>query len=215
MTISSSTDIANLALDLLSVENVQDIDAPSSSTESLMSRWYDLCRTRLLREHSWNFAIKRIILAPDSTDPVFGYTKQFTLPSDFVRLLSISTNLTDDYETLMDNKYYTVEDNKVLLTSHYDDATSLRLIYVYDAREVSKFDPMFVDLLAYELALAVAYKVSESNTNIQRIQSIQRQRSMIARAVDGQENPPKRIERSPALSARRRVSTHRTDRYPF
>lgn len=215
MSVTSSTDICNLALDLLSAGNIQDIEG-DSATEEQCKRWYDVTRRKLFREHPWNFATKRIILAADSTDPVFGYSAAFSVPSDFIRLLAISTDLSVDQETLLPTTAYGFENNKILLNEYYGSPTSVRLIYIYDNTTVSQFDPLFVDLLAYDLALSLAYKVSESNTNVQRLQEIQKMRSSMAKAIDGQERPPQRIERSRALTARRRAgSTHRTDKIIF
>lgn len=216
MAITSSTDICNLALDLLSVDNIQDVESPTNATEEILARWYDQSRRKLLREHPWSFATKRIILAADNTTPPFGYRAQFSVPSDFVRLCALSTDLSTDEEYLLPPQAYQFENNKILLNDYYDDATSVKLIYVFDKKEVSQFDPMFIDLLAYEIALSVAYKLSETNTNVERINNLKRERSMMAKAIDGQERPPQKIERSKLLSARRRAGkTHRTDRTIF
>lgn len=216
MAVNSSTDICNLALDLLSAETIQDVETDTSATASILNRWYDQARKKLLREHPWNFAIKRLILAANSTTPAFGYSAEFNVPADFIRVLAIGTDLSVDKETLLPNDAYQFENNKILLNEYYGNATALRLIYVFDNTNVSQFDPMFVDLLAHELALSVAYKITETNSNVERIQALYKERSRLAKSIDGQERPPVRVERSRALAARRRAgSTHRTDRIMF
>ena len=216
MSVNSSTDIANLALDLLSGSQIQSIDSPTSATESLIARWYDTTRRKVLREHPWGFATKRIVLAPDSADPAFGYSAAFSVPSDFLRLLDVATNLSDTQETFLPKKYYQFEQNRILLNDYYGDNESLNLIYIFDNTNVSQYDPLFIDLLAHDLALAIAYKVSETNTNVQRLEQLTKTRGMLAKAVEGQERPPTRVERSHALSARRRAGrTTRTDRLYF
>lgn len=203
MTINSSTDICNLALDLLSAGTVTDIENPTDPTEALLNRWYDQARRKLLREHPWNFATKRIVLAASSTDPVFGYASAYPVPADFIRLLSISVPLIQDRDTILQSSEYQFENNLILITNNYtSSSSSLNLIYIYDNKTVSTYDPMFIDLLTYDIALSVAYKVTENNTNIQRIAEIQNRRRAMAMAIDGQERPPVRIERSRALSAR-------------
>lgn len=192
---NSSTDICNLALDLLSAGTVQDVENPTDATEELLNRWYDVTRKRLLREHAWNFAAKRVILAASSTDPAFGYTKAFPVPADFVRILYINdTRYTSDVPTV--SELYQFEDGNILTSDQFTSSTSLKLVYVSDFTNVSRMDPMFVDLLAHEIALKVAYKVTETNTNVERIESLRRSASLMAKAVDGQERPPKKIERS-------------------
>ena len=211
MAITSSTDIANLALDLISSGTVQDIENPSNATEEILNRWYDQCRRKLLREHPWNFATKRIVLAADVNSPPFGYAAQFSVPSDFIRILSLGTSLTIDRETLLPTDGYQFEGNKIMLNGYYEDASAVRLIYICDFKTVSQMDPMFIDLLAYDLALAIAYKITETNTNIERLNGIKERRAAMAKSIDGQERPPVRMERSRALIARSRAGRSRNN----
>lgn len=216
MAITSSTDICNLALDLLSAGNVQDVENGTEPAEELLNRWYSQSRRKVLREHPWNFATKRIILAADTTDPAFGYSASFSVPSDFIRLLYISSNLSVNYETVMPKDAYQFENGKILLNDYYGTPDAVRLVYIYDRTDISGFDPLFIDLLAHEIALNVAYKVTETNTNVERLNSIKTERARLAKAIDGQERPPTRIERSRALQARARAGrTDRTDKIIF
>lgn len=211
MDVTSKTDICNLALDLLSAGVVSNVDDPSNATEELLARHYDLCRRKVLRSHSWNFAIKRAVLAADSSDPVFGYTYQFTLPADFVRLLHVCG--TEDQ--IVSPELYQVEGGKILISDTYSDAGTLNIKYIYDIKTVSYFDPLFINLLAHELAMVIAYKVTDSNTNVQRVEQLRRDASALARAIDGQERPPIRVERSKALRARRSGYNADNTRYIF
>lgn len=199
MSINSSTDICNLALDLLSAGNIQDIENPLSATEELLARWYDQSRRKVLREHPWNFAIKRQILSPSSTAPTFGYSKAFPLPSDFIRISHVSTDAGD---VVLSPQNYQVESNAILISNTFGDSSQLKLVYVHDFKTVSQFDPMFVDLLAYEIAISIAYKITESNTNIERVTALHKQRGVLAKAIDGQDRPPTRVERSRSKSVR-------------
>ena len=211
--VTSKTDICNLSQDLLSGETLLDIDAPTTAVESLLARWYDQCRKQCLREYPWKFAAKRQILAKSATAPVFGYTAAFPLPNDFVRLLTIESSdggvqiLPEDYQ---------IESHlgsKAILMS--TEATSLRLRYVHDIEDVTKFDSMFISYLAMTIALATAYKITESGGSVERIASLQKQQGQMARAISGQERPPTRIERSRNRQARRGGSDRTTHRILF
>lgn len=208
MAITSQTDICNLALDLLNAGTVQDTETPSTPTEELLNRWYDQSRKKVLREHPWNFAIKRQLLAASSTEPEFGYSVAFPLPADFVRLIQIE----DGNGGTFTQDDYAVEDGSILLST---DADSLRLVYIYDISDVTKFDPLFIDLLAHEIALSVAYKVTASNSNVERVAGLHKQRGAIARAIDGQERPPVRREKSRNITARQMGRTNDTTRITF
>lgn len=202
MSITSSTDICNLALDLLSAGTVQDIDNPTSATEEVCARWYDHTRKKLLREHPWNFASKRAQLAASSEAPLFGYSKKFPVPADFVRLLSITdTTFQNDHMIRPDD--YQFEQGEIMVSNNFSDNDLLNIRYVYDIKNVPEMDELFINLLAYDLALVLAYKFTETNTNIERINSLMKTRSAIARAIDGQERPPTLVQRSVNRAARR------------
>jgi len=212
MDVTSKTDICNLALDLLSAGTVTNVDDPSDATEELLARHYDLCRRKLLRQHPWNFATKRKVLSPDSDTPPFGYAKQYSLPADSLRVLYVGA--TDD--TIVPPTAYQVEGGKILMSDDFTStANALNLIYIYDIKSVSSFDPLFITLLSYEIAMSISYKVSDSNTNVQRVEQLRKDISSLARAIDGQERPPIRVERSRALRARRAGSTYDNTRYSF
>ncbi len=216
MDISSKTDICNLALDLLSAGTVLNVEDPSTATEELLSRWYDQCRRKVLREHPWNFATKRATLAADSDDPAFGYTAQYSVPADFLRLLCVMGNSNAEYDIPAPTECYQLEGGKIMTNGDLSDTSgALNIKYIYDIKSVSSFDPMFIDLLAHEIAVSVAYKVTESNTNVQRIDDLHKRRAAMAKAIDGQERPPTRVERSRAKWARRSLGNGRTDRIIF
>lgn len=208
MTITSKTDICNLALDLLSAETVVDVDQPTSALESLLDRWYDQCRKKLLREHPWNFAIKRAQLSASNEVVKFGYSNKYPFPNDFVRFLNIESDL----ETIVPTSAYEVEDKALLYNS---DSGIVNVRYIYDCQDVSKFDPLFIDLLSYEIALSVCYKVTNTNTNVERLAKIYSEKSRLTKAIDGQERPPTRREYSRNMSVRRLTTQTRDDRIVF
>ena len=199
MAITNQTDICNLGLDLLSAGTVNDTENPTTATESLLNRWYDQCRRKILREHPWNFAVKRQLLSASATDPAFGWGKAFPVPADFIRLLQVES---DEGQIISSTQYQVENVNGVRCILMNTEASSLRLVYIYDITNVNMFDPMFIDLLAYEIALSIAFKVTESNTNIDRISQLHRMRGALARSIDSQERPPTRREESNNLNAR-------------
>lgn len=215
MSVTSSTDIANLALDLLSAGTVQDIENPSNATEELFARSYDLTRRKVLRMHPWNFATKRAQLAAASTTPEFGLDKEYQLPADFIRLLSITDeNLQNDYP--VGSRAFKVEGDKIRTESEFFSSSVLNIIYIYDVTIVSQFDPLFIDLFVAELALANSFKITEGNADVQRLAELVKEKRNQALAADGQESPPVVVERSRNRHVRRNnYSTDRSDRIIF
>ena len=198
MAITSKTDICNLASDLLSGSTIADIDNPTTVDESLYARWYDHCRQKSLREHPWSFAAKRAILAASATAPLFGYEAQFPFPADFMRFLTVETDDGVQYSA----EAYQIEQGALMLSTNLGASTSARIRYVYDIEDVTKFDSQFIDYLAITIALALAFKVTESNTSVQRVAQLEKKQAAMAKAINGQERPPTRLRRSKNVSER-------------
>ena len=204
----SKSDICNLALDYLlqtNEESVTNIDSPTTQTEVVCARWYDVARKSLLRRHPWNFATKRIVLTADVNKPAFGYDFAYNLPNDFIRVISLEE---PDNNAPLLTAQYRVEGNQLLVgrlvgASQSSGAQSLNFIYIFNETNIVKFDDLFVDTLAIELASKIAYKFTASNTDVQRINSLLDDKLQVARTVDGQERPPTRIERSRVRQRRR------------
>lgn len=203
--VTSETEISNLSLDLLSGPTVTNIVNPTSAIEYLCNRWYDTTRRKVLRAHPWNFARKRIVLSASNISPAFGGSKAFPVPADYMRLLYV----VDDNGLPMQSFEYTMEvvgSQKCIVPSALNTGSSLNVVYVYDITDVTRFDPIFVDLLVHELALAMAFKVTESNGSVDRINQIKKDRDTLSRSINGQENPPVLITRSNSIGIRRNLS---------
>lgn len=205
---TAAVDICNLALDLLNQGPVSDIStSPQTDTEVICARWYDSCRRSVLRKHPWNFAITRAELAANATAPSFGYANAYDLPSDFLRLLTIG----DDYVEDLKQKYQ-LEDNQIL----YGDDTSttaLPIRYIYDHVAVSQFDPLFIDCLSFELAIKMSRKITGDGEAAKELKELLKSIAPEAYAIDGQERPPQRIQRSKWIARRRNNNAGYASRY--
>ncbi len=209
MATTSEVDLCNLALDLLNVGQITSIEKPATVTEELCSRWYDQTRKEALRRHPWNFAGKRAILAPDSTDPLFGFSSQFPLPTDYIRIMYLNESVTQFDNPIPSNRY-TIEDGKILIGNILGaDTTQIQLIYVSDFTNVPQMDAGFISYFYTLLAQNMSYKLTQQNSAVERVNALMDQAEGRARAMDGQENPPRRIERSRNRRARRQVGSVR------
>ncbi len=200
--VNSAVEICNLALDYLKEAPISSIETPQTDTETMLSRWYDHTRKAVLRKHPWNFAIKRAGLARLTSTPAFGYSFQYDLPSDFVRLLSIGTG--------GEIRSYELESNKILVNDNGYNASSstvLNIRYIYNFTNVSKMDPLFVDVFAIELAMRISYQLTGSDTKIQTLVQMLRDIVPETYSIDGQERPPKKRNRSRLLNARRSMGS--------
>ncbi len=201
---TSPVAICNLALDHLKQGTVTNIEAPTTTTAVICARWYDTTRRAVLRKHTWSFAKTRRSLSRNSTAPSFGYADAYNLPNDFVRLRSIGDDSIGDYKQL--TQPYEIEGDQILINNNEGD--SLDITYIKDEILVTKFDPLFVDLLAVELALRMSYKFTLKNTVIVRLNEMATILRAEAKSVNGQDRPPRRVERSKYRRARRSLTSN-------
>ena len=104
-------------------------------------------RDTLLRIHDWKFAIKRSTLAPDVATPDYEWSKQFTLPSDLIRLIEIYPHTVK----------YRIEANKILCNE-----SVLYIKYIYRVTDPNEMDDTFRETLSAMLAKEMAIALTDS-----------------------------------------------------
>ena len=100
---ASVVQICNSALNQLGAASITAL-TDNSKNARLCNERYNTVRDSVFRSHPWNSLIKRIQLAQNTSTPVYGFSYQFNLPSDCLRVLTI-----DAY-----NSDYKVEGRKIL-----------------------------------------------------------------------------------------------------
>ncbi len=97
MSLTGQELIHNLSLGLLGEYQVEDTAASRALKQNLLCiRYYDSARDLSLRSHPWNEAKKRVLIAQGSDEPVFGYDRRYTLPTDSLRILSVNDSFGAD-----------------------------------------------------------------------------------------------------------------------
>lgn len=142
---TTKVDISNQALSLIGADSITSFEE-HTSTARRMKTLYDASRKALLRLHPFQCATKRIKLTPLATKPDFGYSYQFQLPDDLIRV--INTNTED----------YTIETDRLL-----SDQEQLQLVYVFDNKNEETYDALFIECLV----LYLAYKICKAITGSQ------------------------------------------------
>lgn len=195
---AAPVDIANMALDLLGQPPVASINPPENTDAAkLVARHYDAVRQAVLRKYVWNFAKKRITCTRNGT-PAFDFSDAYALPNDFVRLLSIN----GDTE-LQQTTDYDIQGRDILLNA--SGATSVKLRYIRDEKDVNKWDALFRNIVILTLASQCAYQLTKQKSVVERIEGLLKLELPDAVSIDGQERPPQRIQRSKAIAARTRL----------
>ncbi len=198
---ASAVDVCNLALDHLKQGVITDIENPSTPTEVTCARWYDATRRAVLRAHPWHFAKTRRVISRNAITPVFGFADAYDLPVNYLRFIFFGDDSISDYRQITTT--YAIEGRQILLNN--SGASSLNLGYIKDEISVTRFDSLFIELLALELALNMSYAFTLKNTVKTRIEDLAKRKRLEAKAINGQERPPIRIENSRFRQARRQL----------
>lgn len=179
MSMATGVSICSNALLMLGSQTINDFNEPVARA-SIAANLYPTVRDDLLRTHPWNCTIKRVLLAPDATPPAFGYDNQFELPADFLRVLEVGqAGLQIDY---------LVEGRHILA-----NATSVELRYVYLNPVENTWDANLVALMTLAMAAAMAYAITQSAAVRDSLKQELEMAKRVARAVDGQEDPPQTL----------------------
>jgi hypothetical protein len=184
---TSSVAICNLALDLLNEKVVENIVAPTSSVEVLCNRWYDTTRCKLLESANWVFAQNSEAIPRGGTPTIDRYADYYVFPNNYLKLTAIK-----DWDYPLQRWDYRIEGNRILLNNA--GASSLDVFFIQDFEDVSTFPGYFSNLLAAELALSVAMKLTSKPSKLTFLSEYITELRRVAYGANGQVQPPRRYE---------------------
>lgn len=152
---SSDVEICNLALQKLGAARITSLTEDSRNARSCNTA-YGPMRDRELRTHVWNFARKRVVLAPDATAPVFDFLYAFSIPSDSLRVLPPNDNDLD----------WQIEGGKILtntVRTISGGSAALNLVYIAQITDANAMDAAFRDALACKIAEQICEEITQSS----------------------------------------------------
>tara|TARA_R110002020_G_scaffold132738_1_gene296310 strand:+ start:3685 stop:4266 length:582 start_codon:yes stop_codon:yes gene_type:complete len=168
---ASVVDICNGALNQLGASTILSLTEDSKNARLCNARFTQV-RDSIFRSHPWNCLQKRVQLAADTATPAWGFTKQYTLPADCLRLLTIL-----DYDS-----DYKVEGRKILT-----DNSSLKILYIGRIEDPNEYDELLRETLSAALAADIAYAITSSNPLTANMYNLLRDKLREARFVDSTE----------------------------
>lgn len=164
------------------------------------SYFYDPVRKKLLRNFAWGFAQKFEPLTAASA-PKCGFVKSYTLPADFIKLISVHTQ-----NDIRSPKARIV---KVVGKQIHANVTPAYLRYICDHATEEEWPADFCDLMAAALALEIAPLATQTMGLVPLLTNLYAKALAEAQANDGYEN----FERVPLdfniLAARGGMGEHR------
>ena len=159
---SSVIDICNLALSHLGdTATVASIDPPEGSAQAEhCARFYPVARDALLEIFHWGFATRRATLALLDT-PTFDWQFAYAKPADALKLLAVlPAGASSDDEGVE----YDVESDSSGASLILTDAENVSLRYVAFVTDPTKFPPLFVMALSWQLASMLAGPILKGET---------------------------------------------------
>ncbi|MEM5429397.1 hypothetical protein [Cupriavidus oxalaticus] len=155
----------------------------------LCANLYPSTRDDVLRAHYWKCATKRLVLSPLQAAPAWGWSYQFKLPGDWIRTIQIGENgCPDEFEQEGLNLLMGVQTCKIK--------------YVFRNEDEASWTRNLIRQMEIEMAARLAYAVTKSTTvRDSKLQEALMHLKM-ARAVDGQDNPPEEFDAGSLLESR-------------
>ena len=138
----TKTEIANIALAKFREGRITTIESTTDPVAVVMNDQYDHALELLLEEHRWNFAAKRVALTQLGTAPPFGWSNQYALPADCIRLKDVNG---EDVEA--SSQLFELEGSNLLTN---DDTVTIT--YVAKITDTNLYSPSFVEALSFKLA---------------------------------------------------------------
>jgi hypothetical protein len=159
-------------------------------------------RDDLLRSAVWNFAITRAKLAQLSTLPVFGWSYAYSLPSDWIRVVSVHDN--EAGTGAVPYRIESVEQGDgSFVNVIVSDASDIYLRYCRQITDPNLMTASFRQVLILRMAKIFAISIAKSNPLFQALDAEEQRAYRQARSIDGIEDfPETRPEGSWATSRR-------------
>jgi hypothetical protein len=196
---TSPVDVCNIALKRLGADAIVDF-SEGSSRASLCSQIYQTTVDRILREFEWNFAQFRVTLAQRADVPAFGYQHMYSLPTVPYCVKVNETDPSDaEYDVENSADVAGVVQGKVLVT----DENQMRIRYTGRIVDVTQWDSSFTDAVAADLAVQMAYPLTENAGLAKEMTSWAANSLQHARSVDSQEGSTKQADINVLVDVRR------------
>lgn len=177
----SEISICNQALALLAIPPIISFE-DGTTASGLCSRLYAPMRNHVLEERAWTFATDRDTLLPDTTAPDWGYEKRFLIPTEWLRILSVTdivpinagqSNSIRPFEWNREGRYILGNADKVYVQ------------YVKVVSDTSQFSSNFNDCLAYRMAAEMAIALTENRTIFENMTAMYNRKLIEASLTDG------------------------------
>lgn len=186
---ASDVQIANSALTKLGAARITALTDNTKEAREI-NAIYELRRNKLLRSFNWSFAMTRAQLSALADAPSWGYSYQYQLPADCVRVVQVNDlwviPSAADFIGGPDSEPYQIEGRTIVT----DFSAPLKIRYVQKVTNPGTFDDCFVETLAYDLAHEACEAITQSSTKKADMRQGRKDEIMEAIRANAIELPP-------------------------
>lgn len=177
---TSSVSICSNALVMLGGSPFSSFDEAKPHVR-IAANLYASVRDTVLRAHGWNCATDRVVLAPLETTPAFDFQYQFQLPGDWLRNIQVGNK--------GDPLPFRMERQRLLA-----NVTALPLVYCFRNVVEDTWSSNLIHVMELAMAEKMAYAVTSSTSVRDSYRDEFARELKVAKAVDGQDDPPEEFE---------------------
>ena len=180
---ASKISIANQALTWLGADTITSF-SDGSTEAGVVAANYDGVRDAVLEDAAWTFATRRAILTPSLTPPPFGYSYEFPMPVDLLRVLTVRDDQRVDGPSNLD---WAKEGNRITCNSK-----KVYLKYIARVEDPLVYSPNFIQAFATRLAADMAVPISGSRAMQSDMWGLYMKKLSDAKSLDGMQGRAQR-----------------------
>ena len=166
----NTLEICNMSLSMLGISMITSLNDENTQARQCAT-FFPQLRDRLLREHSWSFALRTHKLVAKNEEPIDKWAYVCALPVNFLSLVQTENN-----------ERYVIVGNSILVNN------LCSIIYVSRIEDSEAFDPLFTEVLQYKLAGEIAMANTCEMQTVNYYQTRAEELLAKAKAKDSQEN---------------------------
>lgn len=160
------TDICNIALRRIGVRPVNNVESdPDNAAVEMKAQWANAV-LNVLREAEWNFAKKIQPLALLADEQILGWRFLYRYPADCAMFWKVESPVSS-YVHEFEHKWEAMispETNTPVIATNVEGAYGR---YTAQVEDVTRWDPNFVDCLAWRLAYEACPRLSSDSQQLQ------------------------------------------------
>ncbi len=192
---SERIDLCNLALGWIGARNITSLEDDTEEAVQCLNN-YDIARDATLEAHMWSFAVTRFIPALSGTEPEWGFSFQFKIPSDILRVLTVGPD---------EEIFWEHEQDKWVVESGFIMADEAN-IFCRGIRRVEDegiYSNLFVHAFAAKLATLMALTLTQSHQIMEKMAQMYTGMIAEAKSRDGLQGRSHRFRHRRTRNSRR------------